>query len=248
MAKQCLGIGIDGCRGGWLLVGFDGHAATMHLLPQIEEVGSLDLPAQIPIWIDMPIGLVDAGPEGRTCDQLARKKLSPIRHSSVFTPPCRAAAYAEKLAASAINFKHTGKKLSQQSLNIIPKIRELDAYLQSLEEALAKRWFEAHPELVFAALNAGQPLAHKKKTVEGEQQRINLLKPWFAGVHDWLKEARQVYLRKRVLPDDIVDALGIAVASFLVQTRQAERTTLPANPPLDGVGLPQRIVYAQPLK
>ena len=244
MSNLPSGIGIDGCRAGWLMVFFDGERAQMHLLPQISDIQSLKLPSKL-IWVDMPIGFVTKGAEGRACDTLARRFLRPHRASSVFTPPCRAAVYASKADASAVNFKHTGKKLSQQSLNIIPKIRELDTYLYYRQNPGAEMYFEAHPEVVFAALNQHRALEHKKKTTEGEQQRLELLRPWFPTVFSWMEKAKKQYLRKEVLPDDIVDALGLAVASYLTQNEKARMTHLPANSPIDQRGLFMEIVYAE---
>ncbi len=245
MAQKTIGIGIDGCRAGWLMVLFDGTTAEMQMLPEISAFAELDLAGR-PVWVDMPIGFMDNGADGRECDRAARKYLSPLRHSSVFTPPCRAAVYAEKSEASAMNFEHTGKKLSQQSLNIVPKIRELDSYLTSLSIPDRLLWSEAHPEVVFGALNGGQPLVHKKKNKEGEQQRLQLLQPWFPEVFDWMANARGRYLRKDVLPDDIVDALGLAIASYLVQSGLAQERKLPSNPTRDQEGLLMQIVYAVP--
>lgn len=243
--QKTIGIGIDGCRAGWLVVSFDGVEAHMQLLTKVSAIAELDWP-RTPVWVDMPIGLVDHGPEGRECDRAARRFLSPRRHSSVFTPPCRAAVYAEKAVASAVNFEHTSKKLSQQSLNIVPKIRELDTFLQQLPETERTHWLEAHPEVVFGALRGAQTVSEKKKTAEGERQRLLLLEPWFPSVFDWMNQARKEYLRKEVLPDDIVDALGLAVANYLVQNGQAELRTLPPSPPSDTLGLPMQIVYATP--
>lgn len=242
---KTIGVGIDGCRAGWLVVLFNGKDAQMQMLPQLSAFAELNIPPS-PVWIDMPIGFVDAGPEGRECDRVARKYLSPIRHSSVFTPPCRAAVYAEKSAASAVNFEHTGKKLSQQSLNIVPKIRELDRHLQQLAPAEQINWMEAHPEVVFAALNGGHPLEHKKKDAAGEEQRLRLIQPWFPDALEWMKAARNRYLRKEVLPDDIVDALVLAVMNHLVQSGNAFHRSFPSSPPTDQLGLPMQIVYAEP--
>lgn len=239
-----VGIGIDGCRAGWLAVTFDGEQAQMFLLPQISEVDGLGF-SDRPVWIDMPIGLIDEGPEGRACDSAARKYLSPVRHSSVFTPPCRAAVYVEKEVASQVNFRQTGKKISQQSLNIIPKIRELDTFLQGSPVTEKQQWYEAHPEVVFGAFNEGQPLVHRKKTKEGEEQRLSLLKPWYPEVFFWFARVRQHYLRKHVLPDDIIDALGLAVANYLIQAGRATTITLPSTPAQDSTNLPMRIVYPQ---
>lgn len=234
------GIGVDGCRAGWLRVVFDGQTAAMTLCQGLEEIAAQT--AEVPIFIDMPIGFVTAGPTGRACDQAARRYLSPLRHSSVFTPPCRAAVYAEKAEASALNFRHTGKKLSQQSLNIVPKMRALDEFLQTQSPQEQCRWYEAHPEVVFAAFNQAQPLLHKKKTRDGEAQRLALLQPYFPRIMDWYATVWNNYPRKEVLPDDIIDALGLAVAAFLVNQQRAKMIFFPAEAEYDETGLRMQIV------
>lgn len=234
------GIGVDGCRAGWLRVVFDGQTAAMTLCQTLEEVASQTTEA--PIFIDMPIGFVTAGATGRACDQAARRYLSPLRHSSVFTPPCRAAVYAEKETASELNFRHTGKKLSQQSLNIIPKMRALDEFLQTQNPKEQGRWYEAHPEIIFAAFNQEQPLIHKKKTRDGEAQRLALLQPYFPSLMDWYATARNHYPRKEVLPDDIIDALGLAVAAFLANHQGAEMISFPPDAEYDETGLRMQII------
>ena len=234
------GIGVDGCRAGWLRVVFDEQTAAMTLCQGLEEVALQT--AEVPIFIDMPIGFVTAGATGRACDQAARRYLSPLRHSSVFTPPCRAAVYAEKEVASALNFRLTGKKLSQQSLNIVPKMRALDEFLQAQTQAEQQRWYEAHPEVVFAAFNQAQPLFHKKKTRDGEAQRLALLQPYFPKIMDWYATVRNQYTRKEVLPDDIIDALGLAIAAFLANQERAEMISFPPDAEYDETGLRMQIV------
>jgi predicted RNase H-like nuclease len=238
------GIGVDGCRAGWLQIVFDGQTAAMTLCEGLEEVASKT--TEIPIFIDMPIGFVTAGATGRACDQAARRYLSPLRHSSVFTPPCRAAVYAEKAIASELNFSHTGKKLSQQSLNIVPKMRALDEFLQIQKQAEQQRWYEAHPEVVFTAFNQEQPLFHKKKTRDGEAQRLALLQPYFPKIMDWYATARNQYPRKEVLPDDIIDALGLAIAAFLANQQGAEMISFPLDAEYDETGLRMQIVAVKP--
>lgn len=240
-----LGIGIDGCRGGWLVVQFDGQSALVNLYQQLEEITTTISPDQ-PVWVDMPIGFTDRGPQGRSCDQLARKVLSPLRHSSVFTPPCRAAVYADKEDASTVNATFTTKKLSRQSINIIPKIRALDIFLLKLPIKHRLEWYEAHPEVVFAAFNQNQPVAYSKKDQLGRTARKQLLKPYFSNLALWYRAAAQAFPRKQVLPDDIIDALALAIASYLVQVGNAKLVSLPDPPPQDTESLLMRIVYAQP--
>ncbi|PSR09006.1 MAG: DUF429 domain-containing protein [Bacteroidetes bacterium] len=244
MIQPSYATGIDGCRAGWLVVRFDGQLADLQLSLTLPAVQA-DAPPPGLIFIDMPIGLLSSGPVGRTCDQLARRYLSPLRHSSVFTPPCRAATYTPKAAASAVNFQHTGKKLSQQSLNIVPKIRDLDEFLQQQLPAEQLRWHEAHPEVVFAALNHRQPLAATKKTAAGQAQRLALLAPFFTDIAAWWPAALRQYPRSQVQPDDVLDALALAVAAWLCATGQAVLQRLPAQPPVDDTGLSMQIVFAR---
>ncbi|RMF03899.1 MAG: DUF429 domain-containing protein [Bacteroidetes bacterium] len=239
-----VGIGVDGCRGGWLIVQFDGQQAHTQLVPAIAELRS-SCPLDTAVWIDMPIGLLGKDTEGRPCDRLARRILSPLRHSSVFTPPCRAAVYAPKEEASLVNYQHTGKKLSRQSLNILPKIRELDLYLQAQNTSEQNRWHEAHPEVVFAAFNGLRPLRHSKKTTLGQTQRSLLLKPYFSNISLWFTATRASFPAASVATDDLYDALALAIGSYLTQGARAEWVSLPEAPPLDDTGLPMKIVYAQ---
>lgn len=237
-------IGVDGCRAGWAVVGIQDNTPELHLCTSLEDLSQLAISGQR-IFIDMPIGFTDEGPDGRTCDRLARRMLSPKRHSSVFSPPCRAALYADLADASAVNFQHTGKKLSRQSINIIPKIRELDAFLQQLPTEQQDHWYEAHPEVVFAALNGGLAIPESKKTALGQQQRLALLSAFLPVIETWYPSVAHLYPRKLILPDDIIDALGLAVASWLIEQAGYALMALPDPPPTDSTGLPMRIVYAE---
>src|SRR5262245_52012138 len=88
--------GVDGWRGGWLVV--LAAAATpanrplrmsTRLCAAFEQV--LALPERpLSVAVDMPIGLLDrAAPGGRGCDRDARSALGRPRASSVFSPPTR---------------------------------------------------------------------------------------------------------------------------------------------------------------
>lgn len=194
----------------------------------------------------MPIGLVEQGSEGRTCDRLARRHLSPFRHSSIFTPPCRQALYGSLEEASAINFKHTGKKLSRQSINIIPKIREVDEFLLQLPASERQRFEEAHPELIFYGLNGEQALQTSKKTKEGIQDRLQLITKHFPALGSLYTTVMEQTRRKDVLADDIVDAMSLATAALL-KLRSPESWRHFPNPiAYDGKGLPMQLGFYLP--
>ena len=68
-------VGVDGCKAGWFAVWIDEAGSWSHqvfasaaeLFDQLGEAAC--------ILIDMQIGLVDAGPEGRRCESEGRKLL-----------------------------------------------------------------------------------------------------------------------------------------------------------------------------
>lgn len=180
------------------------------------------------IFIDMPIGLPDQEP-GRDCDQELRKALGRGFSSSVFSPPCREALYAaDYQTASQVNARQTGKKLSIQSWNLIPKIRQLDEILQEYP-AWRNSVFESHPEWLFQLAGyefdeisgariqpsnkklKPRPLRYKKKSKEGIQERLRRLAGEIDNAYEVFAEALNRYQRKDVAKDDILDAMILAV-------------------------------------
>lgn len=194
----------------------------------------------------MPIGLIDQGTEGRICDRLARKHLSPFRHASIFTPPCRPALYSGIEEASAVNFEHTGKKLSKQTINIIPKIREVDEYLLKLPIPKRIPFEEAHPELIFYGLNGAQALQDSKKTKEGIQVRLNLITNHYPNLSFLYTRVMEENLRKDILADDIVDAMSLATAALLKQRSPQSWRQFPSPIEHDSEGLPMQLGYYLP--
>lgn len=201
--------------------------------------------------IDIPLGLKARGPEERLCEPLARMKLQQ-RRSSVFPVPARAVLYEAKdpVSASQINFERTGKKISRQTWNICPKMREADMFLLD-RPALAGRVVESHPELCFAALTEGRALCYAKTArVDGckaglEERALVLKKYW--------KHPEAVYpaFAKRypgtAKADDLLDAMVLAVSARLITEKDAW-CSLPENPPFDERGIPMRMVYPAPEK
>ena len=155
--------GIDGCRGGWVVASTDG----VRVLPALTFAG-FDL-----VGIDMPIGLIDGPP--RACDVEARRYLRP-RGSSVFPAPPRAALKcAEYNTAVALARRATGRGISRQTFNIMPKIAELDLLIDDSNQGCV---IEVHPECAFRALSAGEVLP-SKKTGAGQAFRRRLLADHF---------------------------------------------------------------------
>ena len=80
--------GVDGCRSGWFYVHLKHGELDFGIASRFADLAVL-LPEESRVFVDIPIGLIDEGEEGRSCDSQARKLLGP-RRSSIFSPPCRA--------------------------------------------------------------------------------------------------------------------------------------------------------------
>jgi predicted RNase H-like nuclease len=161
-------IGIDGCRGGWVVARATDELATIQF-DVVDDVARV-LPQDAIIAIDIPIGLPDHG--SRRCDIEARQRLGPRQGSRVFPAPSRAAldgvGYSE---CCALNQRATGKRISRRTHGIIPKSREVD---HAISPALQVKVREAHPEVTFRLLK-GSPLLHSKKTTAGQAERLEIL-------------------------------------------------------------------------
>jgi predicted RNase H-like nuclease len=156
--------GIDGCKAGWIV-------ATARAVVVVEQ---LRLEAFALVGIDMPIGLVDGPP--RSCDLAARKYLERAG-SSVFPAPPRAAlAHTDYRSALAAARDATGRGISKQTFNIMPKVAELDRLIDSENQ---QRIIEVHPECSFKSLNGDESLPSKKSD-EGQKIRRQLLVDHFA--------------------------------------------------------------------
>ncbi len=217
-------IGIDGCRGGWLVAVSDAALSALRfavvddlepLIARAERGGAL-------VAIDIPLGLADGGP--RTCDLEARRLLGRPRGSSVFPAPCRPALAATTYrVACGLSRRALGVALSIECFNILPKIRQVDALMTPARQAFVR---EVHPELVFAlASGRAHGLIEPKRTAAGERVRLRLLRraaPRFdlAGVRARLGPAR-------VARDDVVDAVACLVAAWRIGEGKA--LVLPAG-------------------
>lgn len=232
-------VGVDGCRSGWVCATHSADSLSVSLAPDFESVWDAAA-SQRPdlVLVDIPIGLPTGG--RRACDHEARRRLG-RRASTVFFAPVRSVLDAHSHEdASARNRDETGAGLSIQSWNLVPKIRAVDAVLQTTPTARF-RVREAHPELAFAAFE-GEPLTESKSTPEGRTQRLDVLRRAFptcdpVGVYH---ETLEVTLRRDVRRDDVLDALVLAAAATY------PLVTLPETPPTDATGLQMAIHVPSP--
>jgi predicted RNase H-like nuclease len=179
--------------------------------------------------IDIPIGLAECGP--RACDREARRMLGP-RRSSVFPAPARpvlrASSYKE---ACTISRQVSGRAVSKQLYNIVPKIREVDR-LQSDARSRSQHLFEMCPELSFTVMT-GTPMPHNKRTPEGRAARVEALRPSFGDVAPLLEPPLG-----GATPDDVLDAL----AGAWTARRYAAGSCLRLGGEVDGTGLHMEVI------
>jgi len=208
------------------------------------------------VLIDIPIGLKSGGTGERLSDLGARKILK-ARKSSIFPVPCREAVYAETYGqACEINEKLTGKRISKQAWNILPKIRDVDRFLLENKDVFPLVR-EVGPEICFQAF-AGRPMEYSKKKEEGFLERKKVLKKigiilkkagpladgtfeCEAAVDEIIETALSKYRRKDVARDDILDALVAAFTAKLGHGYGFEY--VPGEPEIDAEGLRIQLVY-----
>src|SRR5207248_8623660 len=84
--------------------------------------------------------------------------------------------------------------VSRQAFNLLPKIAEVDALVTPTRQSQVR---EVHPELAFAALAGGVPMAWPKRTAAGRAERL-------AALH-----VADVPRLRGAAPDDVLDALAV---------------------------------------
>jgi len=237
--KEYKCVGVDGTKNGWIAVCIQGGIATVEMFASIGDLCAKYLDADSVI-IDIPIGLPESLADTRPDSEL-RKRLK-SKASSVFSTPCRQAVYIEgKQGAKEKNKNVLGKSLSEQSLAICGKIKEVDEFLLE-NESWRNRLVESHPEYVFMALNAGTPIYEKKRTKDGLGARLSILRQHIINIDRILDDdGQEPNMKKRL--DDVVDAACLAVVGQLGKANGF--LTIPDIPTKDKTGLKMQIVYAE---
>jgi len=192
-------------------------------------------PRKTVIGIDIPIGLTEAGP--RVCDQLARRLLGRPRSSSIFPSPIRGILPAVTYRQACSMAAHAGGGgVSCQTWNIVPKIREVDDFLE-VHSAYKRSLHEVHPEVSFLQWNGGKAMEHGKKTARGRQDRQRLVEAFFGHEYD---EARSGLPPFGWAHDDLLDAFAVLWTVHRLVCGVA--AAIPETPVLDAHGLRMQIV------
>lgn len=237
MTKQWF-AGVDGCRGGWLVVLWDGKEEfRQEVCSEFKDVLNITTEPSI-IAVDMPIGLIEENPPngGRECDQEARQLLGHLM-SAVFSPPARMTLWEATDFRSAQRLNQPAG-LTIQAFGLFPKLRQVDKVMSENPE-LQKRIKEVHPELCFYGAAGGRPMNYPKRSPEGQEERKNILIELLGnGWHEWYQEVLQRYTRSRVAIDDILDASVAAwTAERIKNGVDGQLKIIPADPPEDMKGL-----------
>lgn len=231
-SKYCT-QGIDGCKNGWVMAAIYNRTLSLYKANSFSEI--IEKRFFDVCLVDMVIGLQGNETQIRP-DSIARKILKG-RESTVFSAPCRKAVYGEsKEERLRINVEILHKKFSAQTDAIIPKIKEVDEFLQD-QPQFKNRIQESHPEVCFARLN-GAVLMTKKHDAEGLQERANVIAKYIPEVTEkWIiATAKQMKCKA----DDITDSICLAITANL--HAQGDAVTIPEDPMQDDTGLKMQMI------
>ncbi|WP_135853015.1 DUF429 domain-containing protein [Halorussus salinus] len=236
-------VGLDWASNGWVVA-------------ELDEEGDLSVGFAPTVWnwwheretdpeqvlVDIPVGL--AADRKRACDREAQALLGG-RAGSVFLTPIRAAVYDENIEAAKARHdeRDAGFSISNQAWAIVPRIREVDTFLRTTDEArgLVR---ESHPELCFRNLNPGDEPVGAKGDADGIERRKALVREAVGVERDELDATVETLTEPRYAPrasaDDVLDAAVLAATAE--RAADGDCVTLPEDPPEDAAGLPMEIV------
>jgi len=208
-------IGIDGCKRGWFSVWQNPddtiQSSIFSTLNHLKDFFNDE--AHLIIGIDMPVILSDVIP--READQLPRKLLSK-KASSVFTAPTPEMLEQPNYErASYVSKRLFGKSMSLQSWYLFPKIKDVQTIIHDAHINL----YEIHPELSFRAMNHEEVILESKKSKEGFEIRNALLRRHFESFD--FESIRNLYPRKDVMDNDILDAMAVLWSTKRIQANEA---------------------------
>jgi predicted RNase H-like nuclease len=175
----------------------------------------------------MPLGLVERG--WREADRLGAARLGAHR-SRLFMVPPRAVWDAETHADAVFLCRQLTDPPAGCSRQAFGLQRKLLA-ANELYARLPGRLFEVHPEISFAELNGGAPVAASKKTWNGQIARRALLARAGIVLPDNLAGAGNIP------PDDILDAGAVAWSAARIAAGRASSLPHPPQAGADGAAI-----------
>lgn len=222
-------IGVDGCKGGWIASIYDRGSFEIKKYSSVDELVEANKNYN-ELLIDMVIGLQSNKNEVRP-DNAARA-LIPGRTSTIFAVPARQAVYADtREAIREANKSALDKDLPAQAIAIIPKMRELDEFLQE-NPAHKNRLKESHPEVCFSRLN-GSVVMSRKADGEGITERVRIIQAYLPDITE--KYIYQQAKQFKCNPDDVVDSIVLCITANL--EAQGKCNVIPEKVQEDVTGL-----------
>ncbi|MDB4138729.1 DUF429 domain-containing protein [Methylophilaceae bacterium] len=195
-------IGIDGCKAGWIIAKtLENESISFQIIKNLNDLKRINVSH---IGIDIPLQLSHTG---KRFAEIEARSLLKNRACTIFTPPTLNALRAKNyMDACEVNFKECGKRISKQSWNLFPKIKEAQEFLEN--KSINKlRIFEVHPELSFMAMNNMSLVQASKKTDIGREIRIKLIQKFFPKFS--FESVRNEYKKNQTLDDDILDSVSV---------------------------------------
>lgn len=223
-ADAGLVAGVDGVRGGWVMAvtgvadeSFVEFSVRSTLSELWTEAGTRGL---LIVAIDMPVGLPDA--DRRAADIEACRLLGERRSSLFWTPPLCALDATDHAEANRRSREHTGRGVSAQTFNLMPKIRELRATLapEDFAPAARPRAVEVHPESSFVHLT-GAPMTASKRKPPGIEERLAALAEVFPDISEAAVTAPPPGPPTPTL-DDLLDAAAAAWTARRIVAGEAD--------------------------
>lgn len=228
--------GADGCPAGWLVVfrSINGQSPRAQIFDKITDAFQQRERPKI-LAVDIPIGLLKTSRKGgRSADIEAREVLS-LRKASIFPAPSRPALKARSPAeAREIEKRNSDppKSLAKQVINLLDKIRQLDAVAARYSGII----FECHPEVSFWAMNGRREMSFPKRTLDGFNERCRILT---RNGYDRSFLTTRIGSYKEHSRDDLPDACAAAWTAERIFRKEAIR--FPAKPKPDDCGLDMAI-------
>lgn len=212
--------GADGCPAGWLVVfrSLDGQNPRAQIFERIADAVAAPERTSI-IAVDIPIGLMTISRKGGRCADVEARKVLKSRKSSIFPAPSRPVLKAKSPEeAKKIEMRNSDppKSLAKQVINLLDKIRELDAAAARYSGII----FECHPEVSFWAMNNGTEMSMPKRKLRGFEERCKILAQ-NGYEHSFL--TTRVSLYKEHGRDDLLDACAAAWTAERIFGKRAIR-------------------------
>lgn len=228
--------GIDGCKKGWFVFSIFEDDYSYQIVESLEDIREFLQSSSISL-IDIPLGL-ENNKSSRICDKHLKEILK-RKASSIFNAPVYDLLdCSDYKNACEISYKLTGKKISIQTWNIIPKIKDANCFVRnSINNEIIR---EFHPETGFLILNKYIPLKYKKREKEGIAERIEILNR-FIDAEKYFAQISSNTRRIEVAKDDILDAMCCAVNAKFAK----KFFPVPQNPDLDKFGIKKEIILTE---